>query len=227
MLIVIPKRLSSRNTKIGGKINFSSNIQVGISCVREDHFLCSVWIQFFGPIENTPAAHSNVIVLKKIDTFQFNLITSQFGIFDKDRPKQYDFCLVQREVLTYLLTSKLEPCVIVKKMVDISTELIAFLVTSSVIRYFPVREIIVIQTSNTNTVKKNTVIQTSGFLPLLPISSAKNGKSGYYSSLLFRIYFYHESSGNNYLSAISDHNIPERQNYFHFFSGEPKWDKVW
>ena len=34
--------------------------------------------------------------------------------------------------------------------------------------------------------------------------------------LLFRIYFYRESSGNNYLSAISDHNMPERENYFHF-----------
>ena len=34
--------------------------------------------------------------------------------------------------------------------------------------------------------------------------------------------FYCESSGNNFLSAISDHNIPERQNYIHFLSGEPK-----
>ena len=47
-------------------------------------------------------------------------------------------------------------------------------------------------------------------------SSAKNGKSRYYLGLLFRIYFYRESSGNNYLSAISDHNMPEQQNYFHF-----------
>ena len=46
--------------------------------------------------------------------------------------------------------------------------------------------------------------------------SAKNGR--YYSGPLFRIYFYRESSGNNYLSAISDHNMPERKNYyFHFF----------
>ena len=39
-------------------------------------------------------------------------------------------------------------------------------------------------------------------------------------------FFYRESSGNNYLSAISDNNMPEQQNYFYFFSGERKWDKV-
>ena len=43
----------------------------------------------------------------------------------------------------------------------------------------------------------------------LSSSTAKNGKSGYYSGLLFRIYFYRESKVNNYLSAISDQNMPE------------------
>ena len=83
----------------------------------------------------------------------------------------------------------------------------------NVISYFPVREI---------------YVQTSGFHHLHHHHHPpRNGKSVYYSGLLFRIYFYRESSGNIYLPAISDHNMLERQNYyFRFFSGESKWSEV-
>ena len=71
------------------------------------------------------------------------------------------------------------------------------------IRYFPVSEV---------------YIQTSGVHLHHQPKMENPGTTWVYCSVYI---FYRESSGNNYLSAISDHNMPERQNYFHFFSGEP------